>query len=152
MKIYLDTSCLKRPFDDQTQSQIRLETEAIVLILQSVENSQLEWYGSDVLLHENQNNPNAERRRRAEAILDLCSVVVAFSQSIEARGAQLARLGIPALDALHLASAEAASVEVFLTCDDQLLKKAKRLTKMLRVGVQNPVKFLVMDFLMEVPS
>lgn len=142
MKIYLDASCLKRPFDDQTQSRIRLETEALVLILERVKGGQFQWYGSDVLLYENRNNPDAERRRRAEAILDLCSVVVKFSESIEVRGAQLARRGISSLDALHLASAEAASVEVFLTCDDPFLKRAKR-TRDLRVRVQNPVEFLM---------
>jgi hypothetical protein len=33
MKIYLDVCCLNRPFDDQTQDRIRLETEAVMLIL-----------------------------------------------------------------------------------------------------------------------
>jgi hypothetical protein len=33
MKIYLDVCCLCRPFDDQSQDRIRLETEAIVTLL-----------------------------------------------------------------------------------------------------------------------
>ncbi|HPZ08922.1 MAG TPA: hypothetical protein PL110_12455 [Candidatus Eremiobacteraeota bacterium] len=33
MKIYLDTCCLNRPFDDQTQDRNRLEAEAIMIIL-----------------------------------------------------------------------------------------------------------------------
>ena len=33
MAIYLDTCCLNRPFDDQTQDRIRLEAEAVILIL-----------------------------------------------------------------------------------------------------------------------
>lgn len=142
MKIYLDASCLKRPFDDQTQPRIRLETEAVVLILKAVERGQCQWYGSDILLYENQNNPDVERRRRAETMLNVCSSFIELSETIEARGAQLVQQGILALDALHLASAEAASVERFLTCDDQLLKKTKRLTKVLRVRVQNPVDLL----------
>jgi hypothetical protein len=32
-KIYLDTCCLNRPFDDETQDRIRLEAEAVGLIL-----------------------------------------------------------------------------------------------------------------------
>ena len=31
--IYLDVCCLNRPFDNQKQDRIRLETEAIILIL-----------------------------------------------------------------------------------------------------------------------
>ena len=30
MKIYLDVCCLNRPFDDQTQDRIHLESEAVV--------------------------------------------------------------------------------------------------------------------------
>lgn len=35
------------------------------------------------------------------------------------------RIGIKPLDALHLASAEAAAADYFLTCDDRLIKRYK---------------------------
>jgi len=139
MNIYLDTSCLKRPFDDQTQPRIRLETEALLLVLRGVENGHLRWIGSDLLLYENRNNPNAERRRRAGSILKLCSTIVGFSDSQEVRGVELAQNGIVALDALHLAAAEEAQVDVFLSCDDKLIRRASGCA---RVKVQNPVDFL----------
>ncbi|OGG55604.1 MAG: hypothetical protein A3F84_29330 [Candidatus Handelsmanbacteria bacterium RIFCSPLOWO2_12_FULL_64_10] len=142
MKVYIDTSCLKRPFDDQTQAKIRLETEAILMILKDVERGRFQWYGSDVLLYENRNNPNSDRRKKAAAMLAMCSVVVEFSEVIEARGTQLSRHGISALDALHLASAEEASVETFLTCDDRLLRRIKQSPKIFRLPAQNPVDFL----------
>ncbi len=31
--VYLDTCCLNRPFDDQTQAHIHLEAEAVLLIM-----------------------------------------------------------------------------------------------------------------------
>jgi len=34
MLIYLDVCCLNRPFDDQTQDRICLETKAVLLILE----------------------------------------------------------------------------------------------------------------------
>jgi hypothetical protein len=37
MRLYLNMCCLKRPFDDQTQARIRLETEAIDAVLLLVE-------------------------------------------------------------------------------------------------------------------
>ncbi|MGF1519096.1 MAG: PIN domain-containing protein, partial [Nodosilinea sp.] len=37
MKIYLDTSIYNRPFDDQRQPKVFLETQAVILILQMVE-------------------------------------------------------------------------------------------------------------------
>ena len=36
MKVYLDVSCLNRPFDDQSQARIALESQAVVLILEKV--------------------------------------------------------------------------------------------------------------------
>jgi len=33
MKIYMDVCCLNRPFDDQTQDKIRIESDAILAIL-----------------------------------------------------------------------------------------------------------------------
>ncbi len=35
LKVYLDVCCLCRPFDDQTQSRIFLESQAILEILQN---------------------------------------------------------------------------------------------------------------------
>ncbi len=34
MKIYLDNSALNRPFDDQSQIKIKLESEAVLYILE----------------------------------------------------------------------------------------------------------------------
>ena len=33
MLLYLDICCLKRPFDDQAQPRVRLETEAVLGLL-----------------------------------------------------------------------------------------------------------------------
>jgi hypothetical protein len=40
--VYLDMCCLKRPFDDQTQAPIALETTAILAILQAIEDGRLQ--------------------------------------------------------------------------------------------------------------
>ena len=32
-RVYFDACCLNRPFDDQTQDRIRLESEAVLLIM-----------------------------------------------------------------------------------------------------------------------
>lgn len=37
IRVYLDTSVYNRPFDDQTQKKIALETEAVKLIFQMIE-------------------------------------------------------------------------------------------------------------------
>jgi hypothetical protein len=49
--VYLDVCCLNRPFDDQTQDRIRLEAEAIVLILEHIIRGDWNWLSSLVWLH-----------------------------------------------------------------------------------------------------
>ncbi|WP_242045439.1 MULTISPECIES: hypothetical protein [unclassified Calothrix] len=56
-RVYLDTSVYNRPFDDQTQPKIFLETQAIILILQMVEARLIELVSSSVLDYENSRNP-----------------------------------------------------------------------------------------------
>ncbi|CAG1022686.1 Antitoxin YefM [Methylococcales bacterium] len=43
MKIYLDACCLNRPYDDQTQDRIHLESEAILTIFKHIEAGDWEW-------------------------------------------------------------------------------------------------------------
>ena len=57
MKVYLDTSVYNRPFDDQTQPRIWLETLAFALILQMVEAESIQLITSSVLEYENSRNP-----------------------------------------------------------------------------------------------
>jgi len=40
MRIYLDVCCLNRPFDDQTQERIHLESEAVLIILSNIASQQ----------------------------------------------------------------------------------------------------------------
>ena len=144
MRLYMDTCCLKRPYDDQTQSRIRAETEAIQIIRDAIENGRFTWSGSEILNYENSRNPDSDRRERVNAVIGQVSGVVELTDAIEQRAAHLESLGFAALDALHLASAESAKVSVLLTCDEAFLKIAKRHFDSLQapVRVQNPITFL----------
>lgn len=51
-------------------------------------------------------------------------------------------MGFRAADAVHLAAAEAQHADVLLTCDDRLLRAAKRLGTRPAVEVGNPVTWL----------
>jgi predicted nucleic acid-binding protein len=53
--------------------------------------------------------------------------VIMVDDEIENRSAELIRLGIKPIDALHLASAEKIKADYFCTCDDSFLKKAKNI-------------------------
>jgi len=44
--IYLDACCLNRPFDDQSQPRVHLESEAVLIILARLKTREWEWLGS----------------------------------------------------------------------------------------------------------
>jgi hypothetical protein len=57
------------------------------------------------------------------------------------RGKVLETLGFGAFDGLHIACAESAGAEVFLTTDDSLRLRALREASKLNVHVENPAKW-----------
>ena len=73
MRIYLDTCCLQRPFDDQTQPRIRVETEAVFAILASVQAGDLSMPSSEALEYEVSCTPDEVRRNEVLAMLALAS-------------------------------------------------------------------------------
>ncbi len=141
-RVYLDACCLNRPFDDQGQDRVRLESEAIILILGHIEKGDLLWVGSDALIFEINQTPSLERRRRVIALARGADEMVPSSDLVLSRAREIEQLGFGGYDALHLASAEMGKADTFLTTDDKLVKRATRLGAHLQVVVANPVTWL----------
>ncbi len=141
MRLYLDLCCLNRPFDDQTQVRIRLESEALLSILEAVSRGEHLWISSEALRIESIRNPDLERRSRILMIAGRANETAALSPRSFERARALEALGFGAFDALHLAAAEHAGVDVFLTTDDRLLKLGERHRRFLQVDVQNPLRW-----------
>ncbi len=142
MKVYLDACCLNRPFDNQSQPRVRLEAEAIALILEKFRQSEWEWIGSEILLHEVGQNPDLENRERALSFAALTHQVVEITEKILRRAEELEEAGFDSYDAIHLSSAELGKADVFLTTDDQVLKVVARKKSLFSFTVENPVKWL----------
>ncbi|HEY5042446.1 MAG TPA: PIN domain-containing protein [Verrucomicrobiae bacterium] len=141
MKLYLDVCCWNRPFDDQSQTRVRLEAEAVLSILQMAGSGELEIVGSDIIDDELLQMADKERREKVELLLALASSQVALTSAIEQRATELQKWNISSFDALHLASAENARADYLLTTDDDLLRRAKRAD--LKVKIENPAKWLI---------
>ncbi len=141
--IYLDVCCLNRPFDDQRQERIRLEAEAVLLILGRCEAGAWQWVSSAVVEEEVNNTPSRERRSRVRNMLSGAYHTVALADTAIARAQELKAMGFRIYDALHLACAEQATVDVFLTTDDRVLRIATRHTAQLKVRVANPLEWLL---------
>ncbi len=142
LKIYLDNCVLNRPFDDQSQERVRLETEAIILLLSRLERKEWIWLGSQALEIEIDRTPDAEQQSRLRRVTGFVSQAVEIGEKELKRASQLQRLGFVGFDAVHLACAESGKADVFLTTDDRLLRLANRLAKKLHVKVENPLDWI----------
>lgn len=136
MLLYLDNSVLNRPFDDQRQPRIWLETLSFSLVLTLIESREATLIHSPIHDLENSRNPFPLRQKWIEKCLRLAAQNVALSDSIKKRALDLEQGGFKALDALHLACAEAAGATHFLTCDDRLIRRYSG-----QMIVQTPVTF-----------
>ena len=56
MRVYLDNCCYNRPFDEQVQLRVRLETEAKLEVQRQRRSGELEYVWSDMLVTEVQDS------------------------------------------------------------------------------------------------
>ena len=139
MRVYLDNCCYNRPFDEQDQLRIRLETEAKLAIQRQMRLGILEYVWSDMLANEVEESKFWERKEKiAPWVLGACAYVVT-TPDIETRAEDFAALGVKVSDAIHLASAVSADCDWFFTVDDGILKKVDRVGKM---RVANPLEYI----------
>jgi predicted nucleic acid-binding protein len=142
VRIYLDVSCLNRPYDDQQQARIRLETEAISIIMERFEEGRWLHLASDMAVIEIEATPDAKRRRRALSLLPDRSEIAPLDEAIWSRATECEAMGFKPADAVHVAAAEAMRADVLLTCDDRMFKAGVRNRTRLHVGVANPLSWL----------
>ncbi len=119
----MDNSVLNRPYDDQRQPRIWLETLCFVLILQMVEKDEAQLIRSSFHDLENTESLASERRAWVNACLNLATDTVHTSVEMEKRAGALEKQGLGPLDAAHCAAAENAKADFFITCDDRLIRK-----------------------------
>ena len=140
MRVYLDACLYNRPFDDQTQPRIWLETMAFAIILQMVEGKQIDLVTSSVVGFENSKNPFPDRKEWVDGCLKLTKQKVILDTSIRERALELERQQrIRSIDALHLACGESGQADFFLTCDDRVVKRYRGK----RMAALNPVQFML---------
>jgi len=145
IKVYLDTSVYNRPFDDQSQTRIRLETEAFLSILEKAIYGKITIIGSSAILYENSLTPFSNRKKRVLSYLSIASKIIRLNDSIKKRALLLEDIGIDPVDALHLSYAEFGGVEYFVTCDNDIIKKAARHKGVVKIEVCNPLEFILKE-------
>lgn len=118
-----------------------MEAEAVLTILRRVEASVWELVGSEIVELETGRMTDLERRQRVRALAGLAATKSVVDSTAKERAREWVELGVKPVDALHLACAEGAGVDMFLTTDDQLLHAIRRAR---RTGVManNPLPWL----------
>ncbi|HNI62913.1 MAG TPA: hypothetical protein PLF28_05560 [Agitococcus sp.] len=140
MKIYLDTCCLNRPFDNQADPRIHLETEAIKTIISWCEQGKYQLLTSEVLQLEIRKTPDLLRQKYLNLLLTPATENILISTDIIQKAKDFEQAGIKAFDALHLACATFRA-DILLTVDDKFLKKALTINQS-KLRVANPLKWL----------
>ena len=140
-RLYLDVCCLNRPFDDWAQSRVRVEAETVLAILESCQTGKWQLVGSTALRSEIERTANLERRQRVLDSLEIAVQQILVTEAMVRRAAELQPFGFGTFDTLHVACAETAAVDYFLTTDDRLIRYAARTE--LSVAVSNPVAWFM---------
>lgn len=125
MRLYLDLCCFNRPYDDQTQSRIRIETEAKVIIQQKLKEGECELLWSSILDFECSKNPFPEHRMAIMSWRQMACAVVMADPPVLDEARRLMAYGVSEFDALHAASSMAGKADLLVTSDDRLLKRLR---------------------------
>jgi len=143
MRVYFDNCCLNRPFDDQKQLRIKLETEAKLEIQQKVIDKKIQLAWSYILDFENSVNPFDQRRIVIQDWKEQAYVDTNETDTIIKQAHAITEIGINSKDALHIACAIELECDYFLTTDDLVLKKGNMVTC---ITITDPIDFIRKEY------
>lgn len=139
MKIYLDNCCLNRPFDDQSQIRIRIETEAKLRIQEEIRSGKIQLIWSYLLDYENNRNPYIERKIRIHGWKKYVIQDIEENPELLKTANLLNQIGIQKIDSLHMSCAIFAECDYFLTTDDKILQRADQIDY---IKINDPIGFI----------
>ena len=137
LKLYLDNCCFNRPFDDQSQLLVRLETEAKLFIQEEIKNGTFELIWSYILDVESSANPYPRRKKSVQAWKSYAVTDIEESEALLVLMGSFEKRGLKPCDALHLASAVMVVADFFITVDHGILNKPIH-----EIRVMNPEQFV----------
>jgi predicted nucleic acid-binding protein len=133
-----DSCCYNRPYDDQRQLRIELETKAKLFIQDLIVSGRLLLTISSVSILENNKNPYDDQRASIRDFFKYASQTATTSEQTFASAKKLRKQGLKTYDAIHLAFAIAAGCDYFVTTDDRLLRH--RDSRIVIIGPQDFLK------------
>lgn len=139
MRLHLDNCMFNRPFDNQTDFKILLESEAKLKIQEHIRFGLYELVWSYILDYENSKNPFRERREQIGKWKKYANVDIDADDSVIELSKSLNQLGLKNFDALHIACAITAKADYFLTTDKGILKKSQMVSD---IQIKDPIDFI----------
>lgn len=140
MRVYLDMCCYNRPYDDQTQLKIAMETQSKLYIQTLIKEKKLKLVASYMLRYECSQNPFEMRRNTIFSFLEentFGCVGDNCKEIVEKKASKIMKTGVKFKDACHVASAIYAKCEYFISTDVRLLKYHTNEIKMV-----TPIEFI----------
>ena len=142
LKIYLDSCIYNRPFDDQKQSIIQNETNAIMDIINATEKNKYIIYSS--LAVEMEIGQTKDTDKLYKVLLFYNSVnrtEIKLNKSIDDRANELSnKYNIKYKDGLHIAYCELEGIDYLITTDKQFTNASSMAN--LKIKVINPKDFI----------
>ena len=125
-RVYLDVCALNRPLDDQDQIRVRLEADAVQLILSHVRSRKLVLVVSPAHHVEVAANPDSAKRQLMQLLIaEIGTDIEVDLARARHRAEDLMVKGFKPADAAHVALAVEAGCD-FVTVDDRLLRQLSR--------------------------
>jgi len=142
--LYLDVCALCRPYDDQSALRIRLETDAVFLILEAIRQHQYELVVSPVHFQEIKCIEDDQERIEIEQFINLFgNQILSENKNIaKSRTLFFCEKGLGVADAAHLVFAEI-SANCLISCDDRFVKRGRKVAK--DCLICGPVEFCEME-------
>ena len=137
-RLYLDTCCWGRPYDDMADPTVYDEAQAILQIQEDISEGRFSLAWSYMLNIEVFRNPFLLMRNEILVWGDIASYLVKHkTPEIEAFSLTLQSKGVKPYDAAHVACAVDLYCDYFLTTDHKLLN-----TAISEIEVVNPLDFI----------
>jgi predicted nucleic acid-binding protein len=136
-RLYFDSCCLSRIFDDQSHLIVAKERKAIWTIKDMIENRDVDLTWSYVLTLEAKKIRDAQKRFAVLDWQNYAVVNVPKSNEIRYLAKEVQAKGIHKFDALHIACAIKANCQYFVTTDYRLQKYHDK-----RIYVCDPIECL----------
>ncbi len=140
MRIYLDTCCYNRRFDENIPAELIQEKIAVYKIQKQIVQKKIQLVTSFMLHYEILQIKNLKQRESIEMFIRInrkMYVGVDFIDILDKKSENLIKFGIKHKDAYHLASAIFTECDYFLTFDKKILKFNSD-----QISVMNPIDFV----------